>query len=110
MKAWPAGAVPRLSLSSTGTVVYTLKTRYREGTTQASSQGLFAELLFVLRIDFVSGHFCFDFHVAGRTHISTGEMVTTTKQTWPDVGFVLKPASWASWARCYATKTNTRLL
>ena len=30
----PAVAVPRLSLSSTGKVVYTLKTPYRDGTTQ----------------------------------------------------------------------------
>jgi hypothetical protein len=34
--ARPAVAVPRLSLSSTGKVVYTLKTPYREGTTQVA--------------------------------------------------------------------------
>ena len=34
--ARPAVAVPRLSLSSTGTVVYTLKTPYRDGTTQVA--------------------------------------------------------------------------
>ena len=34
--ARPAGAVPRLSLSSTGKVVYTLKTPYRDGTTQVA--------------------------------------------------------------------------
>jgi len=32
--ARPAVAIPRLSLSSTGKVVYTLKTPYRDGTTQ----------------------------------------------------------------------------
>ena len=32
----PAVAVPRLSLSSTGKVVYTLKTSYRDGTTQVA--------------------------------------------------------------------------
>ena len=32
----PAVAVPRLSLSSTGKVVYTLKTPYRDGTTQVA--------------------------------------------------------------------------
>jgi len=35
--ARPAGAVPRLSLSSTGKVVYTLKTPYRDGTSQVPS-------------------------------------------------------------------------
>jgi hypothetical protein len=34
--ARPAVAIPRLSLSSTGKVVYTLKTPYRDGTTQVS--------------------------------------------------------------------------
>ena len=34
--ARPAVAVPRLSLSSTGKVVYTLKTPYRDGTTQVA--------------------------------------------------------------------------
>ena len=34
--ARPAVAVPRLSLSSTGRVVYTLKTPYRDGTTQVA--------------------------------------------------------------------------
>jgi hypothetical protein len=34
--AKPAVAVPRLSLSSTGKVVYTLKTPYRDGTTQVA--------------------------------------------------------------------------
>jgi len=34
--ARPAVAVSRLSLSSTGTVVYTLKTPYRDGTTQVA--------------------------------------------------------------------------
>ena len=34
--ARPAVAVPRLALSSTGKVVYTLKTPYRDGTTQAA--------------------------------------------------------------------------
>lgn len=34
--ARPAVAVPRLSLSATGKVVYTLKTPYRDGTTQAA--------------------------------------------------------------------------
>ena len=32
-------AVPRLSLSSTGKVVYTLKTSYRDGTTQVAFEG-----------------------------------------------------------------------
>jgi hypothetical protein len=32
-------AVPRLSLSSTGKVVYTLKTPYRDGTTQVAFEG-----------------------------------------------------------------------
>ena len=35
----PAVAVPRLSLSSTGKVVYTLKTPYRDGTTQVAFEG-----------------------------------------------------------------------
>jgi hypothetical protein len=34
--AHPAVAVPRLSLSSTGKVVYTLKTPYSDGTTQVA--------------------------------------------------------------------------
>jgi len=34
--ARPAVAVPRLSLSSTGKVVYTLKTSYRDGTTRVA--------------------------------------------------------------------------
>ena len=34
--ARPAMAIPRLSLSSTGKVVYTLKTPYRDGTTQVA--------------------------------------------------------------------------
>jgi len=34
--ARPAVAIPRLSLSSTGKVVYTLKTPYRDGTTQVA--------------------------------------------------------------------------
>ena len=34
--ARPAVAVPRLSLSSTGKVIYTLKTPYRDGTTQVA--------------------------------------------------------------------------
>ena len=34
--ARPAVAVPRLSLSSTGKVLYTLKTPYRDGTTQVA--------------------------------------------------------------------------
>ena len=34
--ARPAVAVPRLSLSATGKVVYTLKTPYRDGTTQVA--------------------------------------------------------------------------
>ena len=34
--ARPSVAVPRLSLSSTGKVVYTLKTPYRDGTTQVA--------------------------------------------------------------------------
>ena len=34
--ARPAAAVPRLSLSSTGKVLYTLKTPYRDGTTQVA--------------------------------------------------------------------------
>jgi hypothetical protein len=34
--ARPAVAIPRLSLSSTGQVVYTLKTPYRDGTTQVA--------------------------------------------------------------------------
>jgi len=34
--ARPAVAVPWLSLSSTGKVVYTLKTRYRDGATQVA--------------------------------------------------------------------------
>jgi hypothetical protein len=37
--ARPAVAVPRLSLSSTGKVVYTLKTPYRDGTTQVGFDG-----------------------------------------------------------------------
>jgi hypothetical protein len=37
--ARPAVAVPRLSLSSTGKVVYTLKTPYRDGTTQVAFDG-----------------------------------------------------------------------
>ena len=37
--ARPAVAVPRLSLSSTGKVVYTLKTPYRDGTTQVGFEG-----------------------------------------------------------------------
>mgnify|MGYP003109474014 CR=1 FL=1 len=36
----PAVAVPRLSLSSTGKVVYTLKTPYRDGTTQVAFEPL----------------------------------------------------------------------
>ena len=32
----PAAALPRFSLSSTGKVVYTLKTPYRDGTTQVA--------------------------------------------------------------------------
>jgi hypothetical protein len=36
----PAVAVPRLSLSSTGKVVYTLKTPYRDGTTQVAFNGV----------------------------------------------------------------------
>ncbi len=32
----PAVAIPRLALSSTGKVVYTLKTPYRDGTTQVA--------------------------------------------------------------------------
>jgi hypothetical protein len=35
----PPVAVPRLSLSSTGKVVYTLKTPYRDGTTQVAFDG-----------------------------------------------------------------------
>jgi hypothetical protein len=35
----PAVAVPRLSLSSTGKVVYTLKTPYSDGTTQVAFDG-----------------------------------------------------------------------
>ena len=35
--ARPAGAAPRLSLSSISKVVYTLKTPYRDGTTQVGS-------------------------------------------------------------------------
>jgi len=35
----PAVATPRLSLSSTGKVVYTLKTPYRDGTTQVAFEG-----------------------------------------------------------------------
>jgi hypothetical protein len=34
--ARPAVAIPRLSLSSTGKVIYTLKTPYRDGTTQVA--------------------------------------------------------------------------
>jgi len=37
--ARPPVAVPRLSLSSTGKVVYTLKTPYRDGTTQVAFEG-----------------------------------------------------------------------
>ena len=37
--ARPAVAIPRLSLSSTGKVVYTLKTPYRDGTTQVAFDG-----------------------------------------------------------------------
>jgi len=37
--ARPAVAVPRLSLSSTGKVVYSLKTPYRDGTTQVAFDG-----------------------------------------------------------------------
>jgi hypothetical protein len=37
--ARPAVAVPRLSLSSTGKVVYTLKMPYRDGTTQVAFEG-----------------------------------------------------------------------
>ena len=37
----PAVAVPRLSLSSTGKVVYTLKTPYRDGTTQVAFEPVF---------------------------------------------------------------------
>jgi hypothetical protein len=37
--ARPAVAIPRLSLSSTGKVVYTLKTPYRDGTTNQSATG-----------------------------------------------------------------------
>ena len=37
--ARPPIAVPRLSLSSTGKVVYTLKTPYRDGTTQVGFEG-----------------------------------------------------------------------
>jgi len=37
--ARPAVAIPRLSLSSTGKVVYTLKTPYRDGTTQVGFEG-----------------------------------------------------------------------
>jgi len=36
IKHMPAVAVPRLSLSATGKVVYTLKTPYRDGTTQVA--------------------------------------------------------------------------
>jgi len=42
----PAVAVPRLSLSATGKVVYTLKTPYRDGTTQVA----FEPLDFVARL------------------------------------------------------------
>jgi hypothetical protein len=40
-------AVPRLSLSSTGKVVYTLKTPYRDGTTQVAFDpvGFIAQLV-----------------------------------------------------------------
>ena len=34
--ARPAVAIPRLSLSCTGKVIYTLKTPYRDGTTQVA--------------------------------------------------------------------------
>ena len=38
--ARPAVAIPRLSLNSTGKVVYTLKTPYRDGTTQVAFDGV----------------------------------------------------------------------
>tara|TARA_B110000305_G_scaffold209670_1_gene242813 strand:- start:60 stop:1361 length:1302 start_codon:yes stop_codon:yes gene_type:complete len=47
----PAVAVPRLSLSSTGKVVYTLKTPYRDGTTQvAFDRGGHPSVDFVARL------------------------------------------------------------
>ena len=42
----PAVATPRLSLSSTGKVLYTLKTPYRDGTTQVA----FAPVDFIARL------------------------------------------------------------
>ena len=49
--ARPAVAVPRLSLSSTGKVVYTLKTPYRDGTTQVGFDGAaFRTVDFIARL------------------------------------------------------------
>ena len=49
--ARPAVAVPRLSLSATGKVVYTLKTSYRDGTTQvAFDRGSHPPVDFIARL------------------------------------------------------------
>ena len=60
--ARPAVAVPRLSLSSTGKVLYTLKTPYRDGTTQVGCDPVhFIARLAALapkpRISFTQNHF-----------------------------------------------------
>jgi hypothetical protein len=60
--ARPAVAVPRLSLSSTGKVLYTLKTPYRDGTTQVGFDPVhFIARLAALapkpRISFTQNHF-----------------------------------------------------
>ena len=49
--ARPAVAIPRLSLSSTGKVIYTLKTSYRDGTTQVAFEGAaFRTVDFIARL------------------------------------------------------------
>ena len=60
--ARPAVAIPRLSLSSTGKVVYTLKTPYRDGTTQVAFDPVdfiarLAALVPKPRISFTQNHF-----------------------------------------------------
>ena len=68
--ARPAVAVPRLSLSSTGKVVYTLKTPYRDGTTQVA----FDPVDFIARLAALA---------RARSGQNPGSISPATTASWP---------------------------
>ena len=68
--ARPAVAVPRLSLSSTGKVVYTLKTPYRDGTTQVA----FDPVDFIARLAALA---------RARSGQNPGSISPATMASWP---------------------------